>query len=192
MVKQLKAIVQNDPQAFVREGDAENLDETPVSFDRVGLHFMVYHVANIPDALSAAWALVRPGGILLTATNGANNYPEMKEYHRQVLRILQMPYEPPQGTERFSLANGAQFFPVPVNAVEEPGGLLFPTIDSYLSYYGSGFCWMGIPSESRQPVLRTQLVQTMEDVVRPNFENAGHVVLSSSSGYFWANKAPDA
>ena len=178
MVKQLKAIVQNDPQAFVREGDAENLDEAPVPFDWVGLHFMVYQV--------------RPGGILLTATNGANNYPEMKEYHRQVLRILQMPYEPPQGTERFSLANGAQFFPVPVNKVEEPGGLLFPTIDSYLSYYGSGFCWMGIPSESRQPVLRTQLVQTMEDVVRPNFENSGHLVLSSSSGYFWANKAPDA
>ncbi|MCL4496316.1 MAG: class I SAM-dependent methyltransferase [Firmicutes bacterium] len=188
MVKQLENRLQGDPKASVRHGRAEAPDESPESFDWVGLHFMLYHVSDISDVLSKAWALVRPGGLLLTGTNGSNSYREMRVYHEQVVRTLGIPYEPPSGIDRFSLANGAQFFPVPVHIVEEPAGLLFPGVGPYLSYYGSGFCWQGIPARYRQSALKEQLLRTMENVVRPHFHQYGHLKLSNSSGYFWARK----
>lgn len=188
MVKQLEDNLLHDTQALVRRGSAENLNDELGSFDWIGLHFMLYHVADIRDVLSRALKLLRPSGLLLCATNGSNSYEEMMARHQQAARTLGLPYQPSHGIDRFSLKSGSRFFPVPVHKVEVPAGLLFPSIDSYLSYYGSGFCWQGIPRDSHTPEIKEQLIKTMAELVRPHFEERGALKLSNTSGYFWTQK----
>ena len=43
------------------------------SFDWVGAHYMLYHVADISRALQEVWRGLKPGGILLAAANGKTN-----------------------------------------------------------------------------------------------------------------------
>ncbi|WP_053960360.1 class I SAM-dependent methyltransferase [Sulfobacillus thermosulfidooxidans] len=188
MVKHLETKLKNDPLSKVYIADVATLSYAPESFDWIGMHFMLYHVPNIGSALETAWNLLRPGGLLLTATNGANSYSEMIHYHESAVKTLLLPYWPDSRGDRFSLQNGADFFPLSPKKVELMGGLRFPTLAPYLAYYGSGFCWSGIPIEYHRPEIRSQLLEIMAELVRPHFQNEGYLKLSQTSGYFWIQK----
>ncbi len=188
MVTEIEKVLGHDSKASVCMESAETLNAVPESFDWVGLHFMLYHVVDIRGVLSKAWELVHPSGVLLAATNGSNSYAEMKVFHQQIIRKLGLPYQDNAGIDRFSLAIGSQFFSLPVHKVEVPAGLQFPDIDSYLSYYGSGFCWAGIPVEYHTPTVQEQLMQRMKELVRPHFQQDHYLKLSNTTGYFWVQK----
>ncbi|WP_028963287.1 class I SAM-dependent methyltransferase [Sulfobacillus thermosulfidooxidans] len=188
MVTYLETKLKSDPFSKVSTADVATLSYAPESFDWVGMHFMLYHVPNIAGGLKTAWQLLRPGGLLLTATNGAKSYPEMIRYHETAVKRLSLPYTPDIRGDRFSLRNGADFFPRPLKKVEMVGGLRFPTLAAYLAYYGSGFCWSGVPFQYHRPEIRSQLLEIMAELVRVHFENDGYLTLSQTSGYFWIQK----
>ncbi len=188
MVERLNQRMSGDPHGHAEVADAEALPYPPESFDWVGLHYMLYHVPNIERALQSAWSVLRPGGILVAATNGSRSYHEMLEWHAEAASRLGLPYAEDARGDRFSLENGARFFPHPPEMAQFPGGLSFPSIAAYLAYYGSGFCWAGIPLEYHQESVKRDLLETMGSLVKPLFEKEGVIPLSHTSGFFWLIK----
>lgn len=166
MVSRLRDLVRDDPKAEACLDNAGSLQSHGDPFDWVGMHYMLYHVDDIRGAIRSAWAQVRSGGVLLTATNGAESYQEMFDLHRQAVKLAGLSYTEEARGERFSLANGADFFPEMPTSNEFRGGLRFPTLETYLAYYGSGFCWTGIPTDLEVPKTRALLLEIMADLVR--------------------------
>lgn len=189
MVDTLKNVLSSDPQSDAMVGEAGHLSYPGESFDWVGFHFMLYHVRDIKGTLSEAWTYLKPGGVLLAATNGHDSYREMRDMHATAARMLNLPYhEEPQG-DRFSLKNGAAFFAHGTpHVVEFPSGLRFPTMASFLAYYGSGFCWAGIAQDHHLPDIRDALVDQVGQLAEPIFARDGKFDLSHTVGYFWVHK----
>jgi SAM-dependent methyltransferase len=62
-----------------RVGDAQSLRFENESFDCAVAAWMLYHVADIPLALSELARILRPGGRLVAVTNGADHLVELRE-----------------------------------------------------------------------------------------------------------------
>lgn len=124
----------------------------------------------------------------MTATNGANSYSQMFDLHRQAVRQAGLPYTEEERGNRFSLANGADFFPDTPTLHQYEGGLRFPTLETYLAYSGSGFCWTGIPGDLEVPETRALLLNIMANLVSPILERTGSIQLSQTTGFFWLQK----
>lgn len=185
MMQVLEKLTHDDPAGHVYQGDAESLPFVPESFDWVGLHFMLYHVPHIDVAIGEAWRVLRPGGVLIAATNGAPNYPEMMAMHREACRQQGIPYTDNDARgDRFSLTNGAEFFPGTPRRVVISGGLRFPTVATFLAYYGSGFCWAGVPLAYHRPNVHQRLLDHVGRAAEALIQDTGGIFLSQSSGYF--------
>ncbi len=189
MVSRLRDLLRDDSKAEAYLDNVNTRQSHGEPFDWVGMHYMLYHVDDIGAAIRSAWAQVRCGGMLLTATNGADSYREMSDLHRDAVRLAGLPYTEEARGNRFTLANGAAFFPEMPTSHEYQGGLRFPTLETYLAYYGSGFCWTGIPTDLEVPATRALLLEIMADLVRPLIERTGYIQLSQSTGFFWLQKA---
>lgn len=188
MVASLNQRLSHDTRASADVAEVGALPYAPESFDWVGMHFMLYHVPDIGGALQEAWSLVKPGGLLLTATNGFQSYAEMHAMHAQASRLLNLPYHDEARGDRFSLKNGAAYFPEDPHLVEFPAGLRFPTLESFLAYYGSGFCWNGLPQDRQMPEVRENLLHAVGNIAAPRLQQDGVITLSQTHGYFWLQK----
>jgi ubiquinone/menaquinone biosynthesis C-methylase UbiE len=60
------------------EGDIEALPFAAASFDLVLANYMLYHVPHLDRAIAELRRVLRPGGVLLAATNGRANMPELR------------------------------------------------------------------------------------------------------------------
>jgi ubiquinone/menaquinone biosynthesis C-methylase UbiE len=188
MVAGLEKLLADDPNASVWQGDASALPFADAVFDWIGLHYMLYHVADIRAALMSAWVHLRPGGLLVAATHGAGSYGEMWALHEAAVANLSLPYVPDVRGGRFSLDNGAEFFPESPERVLHPGGLRFPSLEAFLAYYGSGFCWAGLPLNHHQPAVREALLTEVRDLALNQFSSQGYLQLSQVTGYFLLQK----
>ena len=144
-----------DRVAKVVEGDAMALPFDANQFDWVGLHFMLYHVPQPHLALQEAWRVTKPGGLLITLAHGDDSLSALWALHREALKhCLSRDLQPVPHT--YSLNTGHQIFPNPshVSVMRHPSGLRFPTTESAIAYYGSGFWQRGLSSEEwgSQPI----------------------------------------
>lgn len=95
----------NDPRFHFQTADAQSLPFDDNSFDAALANHMLYHVPDLPQALAEIRRVLRPGGRLFAATNGAG--------HMQELADLLAPFASdaplgPAPERRFGLENGAQ------------------------------------------------------------------------------------
>ncbi len=66
------------------EHNAQHIPFPSASFDRVMAHFMLYHMPDRPRAIREIWRVLRPGGVLLAATNGRGHLRQMHAYLRTI------------------------------------------------------------------------------------------------------------
>jgi SAM-dependent methyltransferase len=106
MVAEAERNLGSDRRFGFRVGDVQHLPFEDGSFDAVVANHMLYHVPDIPKALSEITRVLRPGGALYATTNGKHMHQEMG----WLLRIL----DPSHPTDAyvafpldFSLENGA-------------------------------------------------------------------------------------
>lgn len=90
------------PFAF-RPADAQDLPFPGACFDAVLANHMLYHVPDRQRALSEFRRVLRPGGRLYAATNGAGHLRELRE-----LLADYSPDVPPGGGTGFSLEDGTE------------------------------------------------------------------------------------
>lgn len=120
-------------------GDAARLPLADQVCDRVLANHMLYHVPDIPAALRELRRVTRPGGLVVMATNAADNGRRLWDLHAEAARELG--FTPGEAmSRRFTLDDldlvrsvfpGAQVY-----AIED--AFLFPDAEAALRYYLSG------------------------------------------------------
>ncbi len=194
MEQAMSVQVANAPSARVRVADAQGLPFADASFDWVGLHFMLYHVPHPETALQEAWRVLKPGGLVMTLAHGSENLSALMSLHSEALAQClgrQVPDPPPMWS--YTLDSGGIYFPkdAVINTVGFPSGLRFPTADSALDYYLSGFIERALHvSEIQSKSVRSCLERHVRSRVQEIVSTHGYFEIPGRTGWLWAVK-PD-
>lgn len=174
-------------------GDAQKTIFPDDSFDVVMANHMLYHVADIDAALEEFQRILKPGGVIMAATDGANNMPELQVLLRRAILLLTqsgaMRLQPPvQPSSLFALENGASqlshhFYGV--MRFDIPGKLLFDSIEPITEYLNSSRPML----EPQLPddVAWSDLTTIMQQQIGHLIEHLGEFVVSKFSGVLLAS-----
>lgn len=186
MVERLTALFAEDPAAQAHVGDAQALEFSAESFDWVGAHYMLYHVPDIGQAVGEAWRVVKPGGILLAATNGCDQYRELAEIRDLVCRRLGVT-PPPGHAARFDLDTGPRYFPAPPEVIRWPSGFVFERPEPALRYMASGHFFGSLEGDRE---VRQAALELARDAIEGQIRREGRFVVHSETGILWLRKPP--
>ncbi|MFN8371524.1 MAG: methyltransferase domain-containing protein [Anaerolineae bacterium] len=126
--------------------DAQELPFASSSFDVVMANHMLYHVPDIDRAIKEFRRVLKPEGILVTATNSQHTMPEFQVLFRRAIVLLSAPgaatpAQPPMPAHSlFALENGTRHLARNFYAVvryDLPGSFVFPSIEPVMSYLES-------------------------------------------------------
>jgi SAM-dependent methyltransferase len=125
--------------------DAQRLPYPAATFDVVMANHMLYHVPDVEHAISEFRRVLKPGGVVVTATNSVQSMPEFNTLFRRAIMLLSEPgniyTQPPMPVHNaFALENGArllarQFFAVV--RYDLPQALVFDSVEPALAYIES-------------------------------------------------------
>ena len=101
-------------QFLYKNFDIQDIPEPDDSFDAVIANHMLYHVPERARAIFELHRVLKPGGRLLAATNGANHMIELA----QLVQKFVPDYMKARGAESFGLENGAEQLSECFNNVE--------------------------------------------------------------------------
>ena len=137
---------------------------------------MLYHVQDRPKTLSELRRILKPGGLLLAATNGANHMVELSELVQQ----FDPGYMSTRGGESFGLENGAQqleaFF-LNVELLLFDSNLIITEVEPLIAYVLSS----DLPTIHEK---RQAFTQEVEQLLRK-----GPFHITKSPGLFLARKS---
>ena len=171
-------------------GTALDLPFPAASFDVVMMNHMLYHVSDIPAALAEARRVLKPGGVFLAATNGANTMPQIDQVHQAASARLGLPAPPDYSghrvSTRFNLENGRP----PIEAVfgqvavaRRADAFDFPTAEPFLRYYAS---LATVPPDD--PALAESLLAAVRAEVEAIIAERGVFTVDKEAGAFVARK----
>lgn len=157
--------------------DAQNLPFADASFDAVLANHMLYHVPDVPRAISEFRRVLKSGGTLYAATNGEGH---LQEIHALVASIKgQTDFAPERG---FSLENGAaqlrQHFEH-VTRLDHPNALRVTHADSLIAYVLS---WDGYRIAPTDHVLIEELRRRVQNEI----DTRGAFSITKAVGLFIA------
>jgi SAM-dependent methyltransferase len=127
-------------------GDAAHLPLPDDTVDRVLAPHMLYHCPDIAATLRELRRVLRPGGVLVAVTNGADHLKELWDLHQQVT-------QKPSGlfVDRFDLATGdgplREVFD-DVRVEHADGTLLVPEPQPIIDYFASTFHYTDAPDSA--------------------------------------------
>ena len=79
MIAEAQAQLKDAPNFAFTVADAQTLPFDDATFDAVVANHMLYHVPDLPRALSEVRRVLKPGGRLFAATNGENHLRELDD-----------------------------------------------------------------------------------------------------------------
>ncbi len=177
--------------------DAQALPFPAASFDVVLANHMLYHVPDVDVALSEIRRVLRPAGLLLAATNSAQNMPELGTLSRRALLLLTNFTGDVEAltidASNFCLENGLQILSRHFFAAARydlPSTLVFPEAEPVLAYLESmrdlqepllppGITWDEFMGVMREQVTRL-IAHTGKMIVR---KLSGALVATQEGGF---------
>ncbi len=133
------------PAEHIAQSDAVNLPFADDSIDVIMANHMLYHLADIDSALKEFRRVLKPGGVLLAATNSVQSMPELQVLMRRAILLLARAgspnLQPPvPSSNHFALENGTRqlsryFYAVVRNDL--PSKLVFQQTQPILDYIES-------------------------------------------------------
>ncbi len=124
-------------------------------FDGVIANHMLYHVPDLDQALAEFGRVLKPGGTLFAATNGATHLAELRE---MVFAVGGVASDPTTSPGRFALENGGQILARRFASVTltrpEPGGMEITDSDAVVDYVRS---WSTVPGDAELRELRDRV-----------------------------------
>ncbi len=153
-------------------GDGQGLPFPDHSFDVVMANHMLYHVPDIERAISEFRRVLRPDGVLLTATNSIENMPQFRELFKRAILVLTAPGKqvsiPLPNSHLFTLESGTRQLSRHFYAVvrhDLPGAFVFTEIEPVMDYLES-------TRSLREPLLPDGLTwESVMLVVREQIKN---------------------
>ncbi len=175
-------------RVHLARGDVQRLPFADASFDLVMMNHMLYHVPDIPTALTEARRILRPGGVFLAATNSVDSMPQLAKALRGAWVSAGLG-EPPSGeglARRFGLENGGALVGEVFGNVarhDRRDALMFPTPDPFLAYAASMAPMRAIPDAAWATVFGA-IRREVEAVI----DAEGQFVVDKLSGAFVARR----
>ncbi|HYO89059.1 MAG TPA: class I SAM-dependent methyltransferase [Candidatus Limnocylindrales bacterium] len=182
-------MLMNHPAApTLAQADATRLPFADGVFDVVMANHMLYHVADMDTAIAEMKRVLKPAGLLLTATNSYNTMPEFTALFRRAVMLLSnpgTPYTQPLTPVHYpyALENGARqlsrhFFAVV--RYDLPQMLVFHTAEPALAYFSS---WRSM----REPLLPEEVrwddvMLLMSEQIDRMLDGMGELVINKISG----------
>ena len=178
--------------------DARHLPYPDNSFNVVMANHMLYHVSDIDHTLTEFRRVLKPDGVLMTATNSLHNMPEFQVLLRRSIVLLTRQgaaqvYPPAAASDDFALENGSRqlsrhFFGVV--RYDLPGSLVFNEVDPVMEYLESlrfvsepqlpkDVVWDDVMMIMRQQI--THLINHLDELV---IKKLTGVLLASDRGGF--------
>ena len=135
-------ISKHPAKSYIGQGDVESVPFPDETFDVVMANHMLYHAINIDQAIIELKRVLKPGGVLITATNSTQSMPELQLLMRRAILLLARggatQIEPPApASDRFALENGCRQLAHHFYAVmraDLPSKLIFPEIEPVMDY----------------------------------------------------------
>lgn len=157
--------------------DAQFIPFADASFDAMIANHMLYHVPNVSRALAEFRRVLKRGGTLYAATNGAGH---LQEIHTLVASLKgHADFAPERG---FSLENGAaqlQAFFSHVTRLDHPNALRVTHADSLIAYVLSWDGYGITPTDYA-------LIQELRRRVQNEIDSRGAFFITKSVGMFIA------
>lgn len=165
------------PQFAFANCDAQNLSFADASFDAALANHMLYHVPDVSRALQEFRRVLKRGGSLYAATNGAGH---LQEIHALVASLKGFAdFAPERG---FSLENGAtqlRAFFSHVTRFDHPNALRVTHADSLIAYVLSWDGYGIAPTDHA-------LIQELRRRVQNEIDSRGAFHITKSVGMFIA------
>jgi len=170
------------------QANAEHLPLASASIDRLMANHMLYHVPDQAAALAEMRRVLKPGGVVMLATNAADANALLHAAHSDAVRKLG--YTPsPRVTDRFHLGHldlVRHFFPT-AEVHARADAFLFPTLDAALRYYASGNidALQDLPADGSHAA---RLLPHVAELLRAQLDAQGRLRVSKDAGCFVARK----
>ena len=174
-------------------GNIEKLPFADHSFDVVMANHMLYHVNDIHKAVKEMRRVLKPTGILVTATNSVNTMPELQVLMRRAIVLLTrggaaQVRAPELPSDRFALENGtrilAQYFYAVVRH-DLPSALVFPEVEPAMAYLEStrDLREKSLPKD----VIWDDVMMIMRQQINQLVKHLGELVINKSAGVLIAS-----
>lgn len=162
--------------------DAHQLPLASNSADVVLANHMIYHLPDKPKAIAEFRRILRPGGVLLAATNSKQSMRELNELRLLVQQTYDMPLADPILAYEltYTLEDGAEWLSPHFEQVTRhdlPGALVFPAPEPVIDYLGT----TRAKYEEFLPAGKTW--QDIRDLLYPHLQQ--HI---QENGHFTVNK----
>ena len=179
-------------------GNAQALPFDTDSFDVIMANHMLYHVPDIDEALVEFKRILKPGGVIVAATNSQQNMPELQVLMRRAIVLLSRvgasQIQPPlPDSHLFALENGARQLARHFYAVvrhDLPSTLIFPEIDPVMDYLESTRMMRepqlpdDVTWEDVMMIMRQQITHLIHHLGELSVRKEVGVLIASDSGDF--------
>lgn len=189
MVARLRGLMDGDSRAEAMLADAQSLPFKDNEFDWVGMHFMLYHVPDIRAAVAEGWRVLKPSGILTAATNGEHPYSALWDLAKESVRQSGLPGAAENLSDRFTLSNGAEFFPVVPTVFAWMNGFRFTSAEPALRYLASGPLRLHLGTAADDASTVEQVLELVRTRIGAILDAEGIFQVPSQSGFFLAQKS---
>ncbi len=164
--------------------DAQSIPFPDGVFDRVMANYMLYHVPDRLRAIAELWRVLRPGGVLIAATNGPSH---LRELHGFVRLAAGRPVDEEHITRMgFDLENGAEQLRTCFPQVElrrYPDSLRVTRVQPILDYLLSMSMW-----EDYRETLTDTSVDALRLTLEEQLRRDGVIPITKELGLFVAQK----
>ena len=175
-------------QNTLSQADAQATPFADHTFDVIMANHMIYHLPDTEKAITEFRRILKPGGILMAATNSVQSMPELQVLMRRAILLLtrssgsqiQPPAHP---SELFALENGTrelsrQFYAVVRHDL--PSRLVFPEIEPVMRYLESTRTLR--ESQLPEDVAWEDVMMIMEQQITHLVNHLGEMVVNKLTG----------
>jgi ubiquinone/menaquinone biosynthesis C-methylase UbiE len=193
-------MLHNHPAAAhqLSRSDAMHLPYAPNSFDIVMANHMLYHVPDIEAAIMEIKRVLKPDGVILTATESIHTLPELQVLMRRAIVLLTrygatQVHPPALPSDTFALENGTRmlsrhFFGVVRHDI--PRQLVFHESEPAMQYLESmrDLRQDSLPDdvdwEDMMLIMRQQITQLMKHLGKIEVNQISGTLIASDRGGF--------
>jgi ubiquinone/menaquinone biosynthesis C-methylase UbiE len=158
-----------------REIDVQSIPYPDESFDAVFANFMLYHVPDRDKAIAEIRRVLKPNGVVLSATLGNDH---MREYNQVVYKVLfDSDFQTSIIHDQFSIENGEAQLRKSFGQVEfinYDDHLRVTEVEPMVDYFLS----------LALPMITSVHVEQFAETVRSIISNAGHFFIQKHTGMF--------